>query len=397
MKVVPHLPREGKIIGQNLFWWLMIGPILGAASAVAGLPEAYFAPEVPLGEKAWAVQTTVDYFNRQAAYNDDGQKVEASHFTRTQGEVSFAYGFTDQIFAAAGGRYRQNKGEQSSQGLESMVARLGYGAWFDPAWLGVLSLQWRHAMFKTAVDEKDLALGDDGDELSVQGSLFWPRKERQIWSLAVAYVAPHDLSTEIDYRLQGTWLTRPRPTGPNWSLGVGVEGVVSLKQGPYQQDPSQRPKPWPSTNLYRSFNRAWTIPFVQIAAGEKNWHFSVQGGMHVQGNSTDKGITVLANLVYRGGGISQTTRKIERFKEYAVEGMVIQVSPRGKFVKIDQGLRDGLDRGSTVDIFQSDYLGQNILFAAGTVYQVGDTWAVVRILSKFKTEPLQTGMIIRAK
>ena len=388
---------------MKLFSALRIGPflLLGlvsfSAGAAANFPEAYFSSALPLGEKAWSIQMAIDYFSRLAVYDDDGKEQDASDFTRAQTEVGFAYGFTDQIFAVAGGRYRHNKGDQSSQGLESAFARLGYGAAIKDKWFGGLMLGWRQALFKTAVDQTDLALGDDGAVLGVQGSLFWQRDERQIWSLSAAYVAPHDLSTEIDYQLQGTWLMRPQVKKPTWSIGVGVQGVVSLKQGPYQNDPTSRPKPWPSTNLYRSFNRAWTMPYMQVAANIKNWYFNLQGGMHVQGNSTDRGVAIIANLVYRGGGISKTERKVERFKEYTVEGMVIQVSPRGRFVKIDQGLRDGLDRGTPVDIFQSDYLGQNILVASGTTLQVGDSWAVVRILQKYKIEPLQTGMIIRAR
>ena len=393
-----HGPRYPILMKSLLFFstLLMSLGLLSGTLWAKSLPSAFFAPDLPLGHKVWAVQAGADHFSRQAISDDQGKKQDASHFKRTQVELAAAYGLTEQITATLGGRFRQNKGEQSSQGLESALARVGYGAPFKENWWGALTLQWRQALFKTTPEQTDLALGDDGAELSVRGAVFWQRQERQIWSLAAAYVAPHDLSTEIDYQLRGTWITLPQ--GPRtWAFSLGVEGVYSLKQGPYQSDPTQRPRPWPSTNLYRSFNRAWTMPFGQIAAQQKNWWAGLKVGMQVQGNSTDQGWAVGLQLEYRGGGVAAVTKKIERFKEYAVEGMVIQVSPRGKFVKIDQGLRDGIDRGTPVDIFQSDYLGQNILVASGTAYQVGDSWAVVRIVQKFKTEPLQTGMIIRAK
>jgi hypothetical protein len=354
--------------------------------------------DLPLAKNAWAVQAQGEYFSRQAAFDDDGQEVEGSNFHRMQGQIGFQYGITDKIFARAGLRYRQNSGLETSQGLESIFGRVGYGDQINARWKASLALQWRHPMFSVEREQTTLGLGDDGDELSVQANIFYQAKAAYLTALSVAYVVPNDLSPEIAAEIQQMITSKQRVESQvNFAAAVGMAGVFSLQNGPYQQDPAQAPPRWVSTNLYRSFNRQWAMPFGKIIAGKKNWTASVQAGYIMHGRSTDKGVQILGSISWRGGGKSSLAKKLDAFKEYTVEAMAIKISPRGKFIKIDQGLRDGVDRGAPADIYQSDYLGKNVLFAAGTVYQVGDTWAVIRILQKFKTEPLQTGMVVRIR
>ena len=139
------------------------------------------------------------------------------------------------------------------------------------------------------------------------------------------------------------------------------------------------------------------MPYLKFLVASKSWTVTLQGGYVLQGRSTDKGVHLVGTVGWRGGGPNPMAQKLGNFKEYTIEAMAIKISPRGKFVKIDQGLKDGVDRGAPADIYQSDYLGKNVLFASGVVYQAGDSWAVIRILQKFKIEPLQTGMIVRVK
>jgi len=377
--------------------------------AVSGLFSAWAAAQMindpillhqdlPLAQGSWAAQGEGEYFTRTGAWDDDGQELKVDDFKRKQAQIDFKYGLTDKIFGDAGLRYRQNAGLETSRGFESVFARLGYGDQINQRWMAALVLQWRHPLFSLERNQTYLGLGDDGDELSVQGTIFYRAKAPYLTSLSVAYVVPHELSPEIDAELQQIIVLAKKPAADfQYALGGGVDAVISLRNGPYQQDPTQRPPKWPSTNLYRSFNRQWVMPFAKIIAGDKTWTTTIKGGLVVQGRSTDKGWAASVLLTWRGGGVSPLEKKVANFKEYTVEALAIKVSPRGKFIKIDQGLRDGVDRGAPADIYQTDYLGKNILFASGEIYQVGDTWAIVRILQKFKIEPLQTGMVVRVR
>ena len=77
------------------------------------------------------------------------------------------------------------------------------------------------------------------------------------------------------------------------------------------------------------------------------------------------------------------------FKEYSNSALVIQVSPRGNFLKIDQGITTNLEKGTLVDIFQSDFFGGNILIARGVIYQVEADTSVVKIKEVYKEIPIK--------
>ena len=111
---------------------------------------------------------------------------------------------------------------------------------------------------------------------------------------------------------------------------------------------------------------------------------------------TDAGKTVVAPGTKTCIAIGpDEEEKIEQFKEYDVEATIVKISPRGKFVKIDQGLSGDFAKGMKVDIYKADYFGGNILAASGVVYKVKVDSAIVKITKKYRKMKIEKGFVVR--
>jgi len=117
----------------------------------------------------------------------------------------------------------------------------------------------------------------------------------------------------------------------------------------------------------------------------------------VSGVSTDEGTEFKLLLSWNSLGQTADQNKVESFKEYTVEAAVVKVSPRGKFVKIDRGVSQGVEKGMIIDIFKTDYDGTNILVASGHIQDVGSDWAIVRIVKRYRDVDLENGYVARGR
>ena len=111
----------------------------------------------------------------------------------------------------------------------------------------------------------------------------------------------------------------------------------------------------------------------------------------------DEGWSVGAGLTYIGRGIDSTNSLDRDFKEYQDTGVIVRVSPRSNFVKMDRGISQNIERGMSVDIFQSDFFGGNVLVATGTVFSVESDTSVVKINKIHRNIPIKKGFIVRIR
>ena len=146
---------------------------------------------------------------------------------------------------------------------------------------------------------------------------------------------------------------------------------MSLKKDPYSTDPNLKPKiSTGATSLFNSINREKMAPYFGALYDFKKATFEARGGMVMSGTYTDKGYFALFSINFNSQGVTNETIKIDSFKEYIIDGSVLKVSARGKYVKIDQGLSTDVEKGMQFDIYQTDYFGGNVLVASGVVYEV---------------------------
>ena len=117
--------------------------------------------------------------------------------------------------------------------------------------------------------------------------------------------------------------------------------------------------------------------------------------MIAAGASTDKGIEAGVHIAWSTQGAQEEDRKVGRFKEYLVEGTVLKLSPRGKFIKIDQGLSNDVTKGLRFDIYKTDFFGGNVLVAAGIAYEVGSDWAIIRLVKRYEKIQIKKGFTAR--
>jgi hypothetical protein len=117
-----------------------------------------------------------------------------------------------------------------------------------------------------------------------------------------------------------------------------------------------------------------------------------QGSTDIGGKNIDKNNVIGVNLIYVTDGQDPVEVKKKAFKEYKVEAEVIQVSPKAKFIKIDKGISDDLNKGVDVDIY-----AEGELVASGVIFKAGTSSAVVKIMKMYRQVTIEPGFAVRAK
>ena len=121
----------------------------------------------------------------------------------------------------------------------------------------------------------------------------------------------------------------------------------------------------------------------------------LRGATVMEPVSTDAGSEVMFTITTQNIGETEEKTKIEKFKDYAIDGSVLEVSGRGNFIKIDQGLQSDVEKGRSFDIYQTDFFGGNELVAEGVVYEVGSDWSIIKLTKKFKNVEIRPGFAAR--
>ena len=236
--------------------------------------------------------------------------------------------------------------------------------------------------------ETDLVLGDDGREYAIDFYSTYLRSSMKFVG-NLSYVSPpNNSSAEIQYKIEGQYLFT------SLSLFAGLDGVFSRKNDP---DTSVT-KPQVSvgaTHLFNSINREMIAPYVGMYYDFKSFGLGLLAKTVATGKSTDAGNSIALNFSTGTEGVTTESVKIEKFKEYHIDGSVLKVSPRGNFVKIDQGLSSDVEKGMKFDIYQTDYFGGNLLVATGIIVEVGADSSVIKLVKKFKEIEIKPGFAAR--
>lgn len=379
----------------------------------AGLLHAqtsYVAPTKILSKKGYQMGISGDYFRTSKRVDDKGTKIpyqDDESFTRTQGEFFGQYGLTDNLQIGGGVRFRQNQSkafnsatslveDESSSGVESTYLSLIFA--FKPVdrWQYTAEGLFRFRPFtndeSTTTSRGNLILGDDGNEYQLGLGLTYNFPGLNYFTARGGYRNPgQDLSTEIYWQVEGalTW--------KQVALVAGVDGTSSMKNGAFEDDPTQRPNFYTgSTNLYNSINREYIAPYVGLNFALGNtWRMELRGSQVVSGKSTDLGTSFGASLIRRVD-TNKLARVDRRFKDYDFEANITKISPKKEFVVIDKGLSQNVEKGLKIDFYEFDYFGGNVLIAAGVVIQAKSEISVVKITQRYNSKKeLKEGVVAR--
>lgn len=279
----------------------------------------------------------------------------------------------------------------SMNGLESASAIIKYVIAQQKRWSFAGEFIYQHKMFSND-DITSIPLGDDISTMHLKLLTTYKYSAGAIFNASVGYYRYQELmSPEISYALEMGLLY------DHWDLFAGVKGNISMKTDVYTESPSTKPPIGVyATNLYNSINSERVDLYAGLIKKWKSWGIQIEGGARVMGKSTDLGYWGGLSLVRISGGISDKKIKRDKFKEYDIEGEVLKVSARGKFVKINIGLAKDLDTNMRVDIYKTDFFGGNILVATGIVQELKATWSIIRLVKKYKNIKIKKGFTARA-
>ncbi|MCK5882624.1 MAG: hypothetical protein KAG61_02960 [Bacteriovoracaceae bacterium] len=370
--------------------------------------SAYIPPAHTVGEKGHQLSVVGSYFQSTGSYDNSGallERTEGTSFSSINTEATVRYGISEAFEVRLGGRYRMNSSNDGASeftvsGFESYFGGAKYR--FRPYGKLTYALDAQYRASAHSSDKYDgpinaptdeMILGDQGTEITTGLHLAYALTRQSTFSAYGAYRIPYDdLSDEVIFNAELAWRTQ----GNGFAALLGVEGIHSLETSEYSEDPTGRPYAYAGdTQLYNSVNRSYMAPYVGVNLSSGSIALQLKAAAVVMGNWTDAGYEFSSGLVFTGLGKKQSYRKVDKFKEYEIEASVIKLSPRGKFVKIDQGVSHDVTKNMKIDIYKTDYFGGNILVASGRVYQVGSDWAIVKLAKKFRKVQIRVGFTAR--
>jgi hypothetical protein len=371
------------------------------------------APFVPgskvITPKSYQVDSELSTFTTSAYFDKEGLEEEITEgdaFSMMDIDTNLRYGFGDQLELRAGFRYRQVTAEYTSgadtvsltnSGLESYWLGAKYALKSKSRWKFAIDTYFRSTSYTnieynpTQTPAEEIVLGDSGTEIQIGLHTSYQANKTRFWNTYLAFnMPPNNMSQEIVYMGEAAW----RHT--KWGFRLGAKGVYSMNNDGFTDAESDKPlQSTANTRMFNSINRSWMTPYVGINYAFDTIRLETSAGQRISGTNTDKGTELIAKLVWNSKGVTQTELKKSRFKEYEVEATIIKISPRKKFVKIDMGISQDVEKGMKIDIFQTDFFGGNVLIASGVVYEAGADWAIVKVLKRFRKIQIKTGFTAR--
>ncbi len=345
--------------------------------------------------RSWTSTSRLDYDGYEEEFTED------QGYSQLEGDILFRYGFGLQLELRGGVLFRQvtsTSQETTKSGAESI--RIGAKYEFKPIrnWHYAIDVQYLNTLYENTdylnvseIPEGELILGDAGNAFHFKGILSYKMKGGNSLNGSLAYVGtPNNLSPEIFYDINAkiAWNT--------FALYAGLEGVNSLGSDAYTDEAENKPpQGLGESALYNSTNRSYSKPYIGAFKTFGRIRLGVKGAQVISGTSTDKGTELSVSLAWNSRGETGVDRKLSKFKEYDLEASVIKVSPRGKFIKIDKGISQDVEKGQTFDVYKTDYFGGNDLVAQGRVYEIGADWAIIKLSKKFKKIDIKSGFTAR--
>ncbi|MCR9205179.1 MAG: hypothetical protein NXH75_11410, partial [Halobacteriovoraceae bacterium] len=381
-----------------------------------GRPEGtlYRPPAKSLGEKAFEYEFLGRLFQTTGVYDVDGTEFalnEGESNTVYEGDMILRYGFSEALQFSGGIRVRQISQQYdvgtetisaTNSGAESYHFQLKYSLRSSKRLFYSLNLDARQTAYSNTtynsaseIPSDEIVLGDSGATYGLGVSLSFMRTPSHYLNATVAYRQPgNELSAEAPYDINTVWA---------WSsvaMELGVEGIYTFGGDEFGNSPGlKKPQGRGSSGLYNSINRQWMAPKASLFyAFGSGWRIGVQASQVIAGQSTDKGVWYTLSLKKTSSPKrTKVSNKKEAFKEYNIEGTVLKVSPRGKFIQIDQGLSQDVEKGMVFDIYQTDFFGGNELVASAVAYEVGVSKSILRLAKVYSNKRVKKGFVARAQ
>jgi hypothetical protein len=357
-----------------------------------------------LNDHAHLIQLNSSYFQASGYFDELGIATSlpvGNSFSMINTDFKIIYGISKKLEASVMARLRSvasldGTNSLSKTGPESAGIKIKYGFPMINKVKTAVGFRYRQTLYtNTKYDppqiapKTDLVLGDDGSEYVIDfySSTLMNSSVKLVCNLS--YVSPpNNLSNEIQYKLEGQYLFT------SLSLLGGIDGVWSRKNDPF----TTITKPQISagaTHSFNSINRAFIAPYIGMNYAFKNFGVGLLAQTVAKGTSTDGGNLIALNLSTGTEGVTAESTKTESFKEYHVDGSVLKISPRGNYIRIDQGLSSDVEKGMNFDIYQTDYFGGNLLVASGVVIEVGSDTSTIKLTKKYKEVEIKPGFAAR--
>lgn len=370
--------------------------------------ERHWANQI--GDGNSEVEYSVGYFKSSGRYENDGSLTKFTSnekFTSLNNDFIFRYGIGRTLQCDLSGRYRVNNASNAvnqnltNSGMESFGLGIKYFFPKIQRFSYAFEANYRQSAYSndvypaSAAPRDRIILGDDGKDISAGAIVTYQFSNNIYLSAKGLYALPaNDLSQEIRYDFESSFIFK------KVGIDLGISGIYSMLQDDYTDAPREKPSmsTYP-TNLYNSVNREFMMPYIRFNLFVINkLKTSISLAQTVNGYNTDKGAEAKFTIIWNfGKGKSEESKKINAYKEYGLEGEIVDLSPRKKFVKINLGLADEVVRGMQFDVYRYDYFGKNELVASGFIHEVGAKWSILRIDKMYMKVDLERGFAVRAK
>ena len=347
------------------------------------------------------------YHYKTANFNSDGviEELNAGEdFFLIDSRLQGYYGLNQwlTLFGGAGIRYLSSatlSQTVTNTNLEhfSIGARFGFSDFIGM--LGYFDLELIQKAFTNnyfspgGAPSDDIVLGNDGTSYRLGFSLSKSFASSHFVQGQLDYlVRPSYLSDEMNYDIQYLY------QGETLQIGLGFFGIFSLKTHPFSENPNARPEVSRGvTRLFNGVNQEEFAPYAEIGFKLGKMLLTTRASKTLSGVDTDEAFRVGINIIFGVDGDNGSVNRDNVFKEYSNSAKVIKVSPRGNFFKINQGISTNVEKGTQVDIYQSDFFGGNILVGSGIVFSVETDSAVVKLVKIYQKIPIKPGFLVRFK
>lgn len=393
---------------------LVLGLLLLSLTSPAWSQISYVPMGKTLQRGGYELKATGRFWNSLSRYDQDRKETEyqdGEGFSYMEGEFLGKIAATSELQFTGGVNFRQNRADIeepaasgeieriTSSGIQSLIAGMQYS--FKPIERLHYSLEgfgrfmtYGNSAFDAATDNRteNLVLGDEGPDYGAALIVSYAHPSDRFLTFRGAYRRPgKDLSGELNWLVEGAVAWR------YFALILGADGVYSLNQDPYTDDPENKPTVnTGGTALYNSINRQYVAPYAgfNIALG-KSWRIEARYQQVLNARSYDTGSLVTVALARRVDS-NPSIMIDKKFKEYDIEASITKISPKKQYVIIDKGLSSDVTKGTRFDIFHTDYLGGNVLLATGVVTDSNADQAVLRITARFSNKhQIKEGTIVR--
>lgn len=384
--------------------------IIVLASFSAWGQVSYVPPGQIIKDGGTEIMGTVRSWSSSSRYDVDTEEVpfeSGESFSYIEGEFFGTYGLTKDLQFTFNANFRQNRADVlntsndiesiTSTGLQGLGGMLSYG--LEPVGRLFYTLEgfykyrpYSNPDFEGTDVTKDFVLGDDGGDYGAGLVMSYRHPSQNFLSGRLHYRRPGtSLSPEINWQVEGALAWK------YFALVAGAQGVQSLNQDAYTDEPSDKPViNTGGSQIYNSINRQYMAPYVgaNIALGKK-WRLEARYQTFTNVRSYDTGSLIMLSLASRSEP-DTTMLADQAFKEYELEATVAKLSPKKQFIIIDKGLASDVRNGQRFDLFHFDYLGGNVLLARAVVIQVNADQAVLKITSRFSNKhPIKEGTVAR--